>query len=414
MDIQELIKKDKLILKFSFYGFFKNLKFFEPYLLIYLYSLNIDLFYMGILWSIRATFTYLFEVPSAIVADIFGKRNTLLLSFVFYMISFVFYFWAYNFLVLALAMIFFGLGEAFRSGNHKAMILSYVEEKGWQAHKTLIYGHTRSYSLIGSSFSAFLSILFILNLPLMKWIFILSIVPYLIDFILVASYPKRLNEKQSLGQHQNIFNFGFDQIKSIIKDINIVKIVMSSSIYDAIFKTIKDYIQAIFALLLVSASMTTLLNFNTDDSLKIYLGLLYGLFYIFSSLASRNVFKLIKNQEAIHLYENLFFFLGVSFIILGISVQMNIALLTMFIYLLLYLMKDARRPLFVDVLDDYMKKEQRVTVLSIESQMTAMLMIVFAPIFGYIAEHIGISFLFYGLAVSVLLISFSLKLRRTK
>jgi len=27
-------------------------------------------------------------------------------------------------------MIFFGLGEAFRSGTHKAMIYGYLEEKG--------------------------------------------------------------------------------------------------------------------------------------------------------------------------------------------------------------------------------------------------------------------------------------------
>ncbi len=369
---------------------------------------------MGILLSIRATFTYLFEVPSAIVADIFGKRNTLLLSFVFYMISFVFYFIGSNFIILAIAMMFFGLGEAFRSGNHKAMILAYLEEKDWQKHKTLIYGHTRSYSLLGSSISALLSILFILNLPMIKWIFILSIIPYLFDFVLVATYPQRLNEKQTLSAHENIFNFGFKQIKGIVQDRNIVKIVMSSSIYDSIFKTIKDYIQAIFALLLVSASMSTLFSFDADDSLKILLGLMYAMFYIFSSYASRNVYRLLKKQTAINLYEQLFFMLAISFVLLAFSVQMNFAVLTMFIYLCLYLMKDARRPVFVDVVDDVMKKEQRVTVLSIESQMTAMLMIVFAPIFGYIAEHIGISFLFYVLAISVFSLSFVLRVRRDR
>lgn len=411
MDIYQNIKKDKLIFKFSFYGFFKNLKFFEPYLLIYLYGLGYNLFIMGVLMSIRASFTYLFEVPSAIVADVFGKRNTLLLSFVFYMTSFVFYFWAANFIVLALGMMFFGLGEAFRSGNHKAIILSYLEEKEWDKHKTYVYGLTRSYSLLGSSLSAFLSILFVLNLPVLKWIFLISIIPFLIDFILVASYPERLNEKQAIDPNLNIFSFGFKQIKGIVLRKNLIKVVMSSSIFDSIFKTIKDYIQPIFAILLASASMSTFLNFNADESLKIYLGILYGFFYIFSSFASRNVFRLLKEKNARFYFELMLYILAVSALLITLSVSMHLALVTMILFLILYVLKDARRPLFLDTVSDYMTKEERVTVLSIESQLTAMLMVAFAPIFGFVAEKFSIESLFLMIALFALMSSIVLKVK---
>lgn len=411
MDVYQEIKKDRLILKFSFYGFFKNLKFFEPYLLIYLYALGYDLFLIGILMSIRATITYVFEVPSAIVADIFGKRNTLLLSFVFYMTSFVFYFLATNFFVLSIGMIFFGLGEAFRSGNHKAIILSYLEEKGWEAHKTYVYGRTRSFSLMGSSLSAFMSILFVLNLPVLKWIFLISILPFLIDFILVASYPERLNEKQVINENQSIFNFGFNQVKGIITRPNLVKVVLSSSVFDSIFKTIKDYIQPIFTLLLLSASIGTFLSFDADDSLKIYLGILYGFFYIFSSLASRNVFRLLKRVSAKFLFETFFILLASLSLLLVISVQYGWALLSMVLFLLLYVLKDARRPVFLDTLSDYVNKDERVTVLSIESQMTAMMMVGFGPLFGFIAEEFSIIVLFTSICIGLLVLSPLLKVR---
>jgi MFS family permease len=199
------IKKDVQIWKFCFYGFFKNLKFFEPYLLIYLLGMKLSLFQIGLLFAVREGVTYFFEVPSGIIADHYGKKKELLLCFIFYIVSFVFFFWSANLFILLLAMIFFGLGEAFRSGTHKAMILSYLEHKGWFEYKGFVYGRTRSYSLLGSSISAFISIIFVLNLPAMRWIFLVCIVPYVIDFILIASYPDYLDEKKDTERSLKAF-----------------------------------------------------------------------------------------------------------------------------------------------------------------------------------------------------------------
>ncbi len=91
------IKKDKQVWKFCFYGFLKNLKFFEPYLLIYLINLGMSLFNIGILYAIREAVVYIFEVPSGIIADTYGKKKELMICFTFYVISFAFFFIANNF-----------------------------------------------------------------------------------------------------------------------------------------------------------------------------------------------------------------------------------------------------------------------------------------------------------------------------
>jgi MFS family permease len=153
-EVYSLIKKDKLIWKFSFYGLLKNLKFFEPYLIIYLLGLNFSLFKIGVLFSIREAIIYIFEVPSGIIADNYGKKKELMICFIFYIISFLLFFIATNIYIITLAFIFYGLGEAFRSGTHKAMIYSYLERKNWFEYKAFVYGRTRSFSLIGSSVSA--------------------------------------------------------------------------------------------------------------------------------------------------------------------------------------------------------------------------------------------------------------------
>jgi MFS family permease len=177
-DIYQEIKKDFQVKKFCYYGFLKNLRFFEPYLYIYLLQVvELNLFQIGLLLSIRELTMYIFEIPSGIFADQYGKKNELVLCFIFYIISFFLFYVGSQFLIIIFAMIFFGLGEAFRSGTHKAMIYSYLEQKEWFNYKTFVYGRTRSYSLIGSSIASFIAIFLVIQFPKIKTIFLFSIIP---------------------------------------------------------------------------------------------------------------------------------------------------------------------------------------------------------------------------------------------
>ena len=122
--------------KFCAYGFLKNLRFFEPFLILFFLEKGLTYFEIGSLYAIREIVTNLFEIPSGIVADAIGRRKAMLISFVSYIISFLVFFFAQEYFLLASAMIFFSLGHAFRSGTHKAMIFSYLKIKGWGNQRT--------------------------------------------------------------------------------------------------------------------------------------------------------------------------------------------------------------------------------------------------------------------------------------
>lgn len=415
MSNYQSIKADLQVKKFCMYGFFKNLKFFEPYLLIYLLGMGLNLFEIGILFAIREGITYVFEVPSGIIADHYGKKKELLICFAFYIISFVFFFYGEGFPILAIAMIFFGLGEAFRSGTHKAMILSYLEHKGWYEHKGYVYGRTRSFSLLGSSLSAFLSILFVLQLPALRWIFLICIIPYLLDFLLIMSYPDFLDERRETEKSIKAFwKLSILQVKSVFKNNVLNKVILSASSYDGIFKTIKDYIQPILSMLLLAAGAGAIFSLDGDQSLKIYLGLIYGVFYIFSSYVSKNIYKLTKKWNAVIVFERLYDMMGILLIFLAIAVFFKHLVFAIGIYFVLYLLMDARRPVFVDVSSDYMDREHRATVLSIESQFKALFMVIFSPVFGFIADQYSISVLFFGIGVLLLIANRFLSIEKVK
>lgn len=415
-DVHGVIKKNRQIKKFCLYGFLKNLMFFEPYLYIYLIQvMHLSLFQIGTLFSIRGIIIYIFEVPSGIFADQYGKKTELMICFIFYIASFFFFFLGGSYAIVAVAMVFFGLGEAFRSGTHKAMIYAYLEQKDWFEHKTFVYGRTRSFSLIGSSLSAFTAIFLIIKLPRMQSIFLFSIIPYILDFLLIWSYPDTLNEPvETIISIKKYFTYSIKQLKNVFANKSLRKVVISSSLFDAIFKVLKDYIQPILKDIILVSGIYLIASMEAATQLKIILGLIYGVMYIFGSLVSRNVYRLNLKFKSDKLMDISFDILGIVFFIMFFAIKTKIMLAVILLYFFLYLLKDGRRPLAVDVFGDYMRKNERATVMSIESQVGSFFMIVLAPLFGYIADRFGIAILFFGIGLSILILNRFLRVGKNK
>lgn len=75
-------KSQKLmLLKFSAYGFLKNPRFFEPFLLVF-FTVEKGLNYrqFGTLIAVREIAVYLLEIPTGIIADATARRRVSSLS----------------------------------------------------------------------------------------------------------------------------------------------------------------------------------------------------------------------------------------------------------------------------------------------------------------------------------------------
>ena len=131
-----------VLFRFCLYGFLKNQQYWAPFLLLAFRAKGLSFTAIGLLLAIRALVTNLLEIPSGALADLHGRRRAMLLSFSAYLLSFVLLGSARSFLLLAGAMACFGVGDAFRSGTHKAMIMRWLEGQGRRAEKTKIYGLT--------------------------------------------------------------------------------------------------------------------------------------------------------------------------------------------------------------------------------------------------------------------------------
>ncbi len=157
MSESQEMKGDRLLFRFSLYGFLKNLRFFEPFLILFFRDAGLSFFQIGVLYAVRDISTNLLEIPAGVIADAFGRRRSMVLSFSAYIVSFVvFYAWP-GFNSYALAMAVFAIGEAFRTGTHKALILEHLRIEGIEHLKVTYYGRTRSMSQLGSALNSLIA-----------------------------------------------------------------------------------------------------------------------------------------------------------------------------------------------------------------------------------------------------------------
>jgi len=389
------------IIKFGLYGFLKNLRFFEPFFIVFLKQAGLTFFQIGLLYSIKEIIVYIFEVPSGVIADRYGKKTELIICFIFYIVSFIIFFLGTNFYMYVFAMILYGLGDAFRSGTHKAMIMSYLDRQNLKYSKSKVYGKTRSYSLMGSTVASLAGIGLYFYFSSIAWLFIIAIIPYILDLLLILSYPSYLNERQDTSfSFKKFVKESIKSVKYVFQNKERLHLLIASSSYVAGFKSVKDYIQPLIVSITMSIVIFT--NLSADDNTIIYIGVIYAIIYLLSSFASLNAYRLSSRFSNDKVISIMWLLSGIAFIIL--SIYSNNLFVLVFVFLSIYLFLNIRKPLIIEKIGNITHDNKRASVLSIESQFTSLLIAIIAPILGHIADVYSIGMMLFLVGVVMVII----------
>ena len=282
----EKYRKDSQYAKFSAYGFLKNLKLFEPFLILFLLEKNLSFTLIGTLYAYREIMTNVLEVPTGIIADAWGRRRSMVQSFLAYIISFLIFYHASDYWVLMLGMTFFAFGEAFRGGTHKAMIFEYLRIKGWQDQKVDYYGHTRSWSQNGSAISALISAGIVFVSGRYDVVFLISALPYIVNLFLMLSYPQELDgEVHKNGSAREGFTLIWQSFISTSKGSGALRATTNVCIYDGFYNAVKDFLQPVIKSLALASPLLVFLHEKQRSAVLV--GIIYCCIYLMSSRASR-------------------------------------------------------------------------------------------------------------------------------
>lgn len=388
------IPKDLMYHKFRAYGFLKNLRFFDPFLILFFREMGLSYLEIGTLFSIREIATNVLEIPTGIVADSYGRRRSMLASFSSYLVSFSLFYLFPHFGVYALAMLLFAFGEAFRSGTHKALILEYLRMKGIEKEKVEYYGHTRAASQFGSAIAALVAAGLVFHTGSYRIVFLASIAPYILELFLMLSYPKEL-DGTLVGRRGGVRRIGaqlrsttMDSLRMLRKGI-LLRGLVSSASFDALFRSTKDYLQPV--LQAQALALPILVSLGGNKRVAIVVGVLYFLIYLGTSYAASHAGMVEKRVQSLTRAANLIYAAGVILLAAGgIGVMSRVYIISIVGFLGLYLLQNLRRPLLVGYLSDLIPQQTMATGLSVESQLRTLFTAALAPLIGLVADRLGV------------------------
>jgi len=391
-----VIPRDRQFYKFAAYGFLKNLRFFDPFIVLFFREMGMSFLQIGTLFSVREIATNLLEVPTGVVADAYGRRRSMIFSFLSYIASFTVFYFFPNFWFYVLAMVLYAFGEAFRSGTHKAMILEYLRIKGIEHLKVEYYGQTRGASQLGSAVSSLIAGALVFYAGSYKIVFLASIIPYVAELFLMISYPKELDGKIEKIGDRGWFNTFFANLRETVKsftrvmrDWKVLKAMLNSAIYNAFHKSTKDYLQPVLEHTVVSVPL--LLSLASRQRVAILAGLTYFLLYLLTSYASRNAHKVVKAARSLPRAINIAFLAGAILLLFaGTSVHWGVPVLAVASFVALYFIMNLKRPMMVAYISDMISHKVMATGLSVESQLRTLGTAILAPIVGFFADRFGV------------------------
>ncbi len=402
-------KKNIQYYKFCMYGFLKNLRFFEPFLYLFFLEKGLSFLQIGVLITTREISRNLLEIPTGILADAFGRRRTLVLSFISYIISFIVFFAGNSYLAFTLAMLLFSFGDAFRTGTHKSLIFEYLSLHKLRDQKVHYYGHTRSWSQMGSALSSILAAFLVLYTGSFRYIFLFSIIPYVLDLILVLTYPKELEGFQKSLDGKSYLN----NLKAVFGEIFLtfrkgiyLKPFVNISLFSGYFRAIKDYIQPLLFSLILFYPHDTILPKENISALVI--GFSYAGIYLLSSFASRKSGFIADRSGNLAVVLNGSLLIGLLFGVLsGVLYSDSFSLLSIISLILfvgIFMIQNIRKPIGVSYIASLTNNNILATSLSVESQSTGIFAAILAPLIGFLADKFGVSWGLVVVSVMLLLV----------
>jgi len=350
-----------------------------PIIVLFFQENGLTLTEVMILQSIYSFSVALFEIPSGFIADIVGRKRTIVLSTIFTFIGFLVFSFYGGFYAFAIAQVLVGIGGSLMSGSDSAIIYDTLLEANSKNTYTKIEG--RSYA-IGNFSEAFAGILggFLavgsIYMPI-----------YVQTSILFFSIPIAFTLIEPTMHKENKLDRSFKAV------LEVIKFAMVDN------QKLKWLIIYSSAMGVATLSMAWFAQpfFKSINIPLAYFGILWAVLNFSAGITSFNAYQFDKKYNN---YKMLFYFalsMSISFLFLGY----NASVFGLIFILLIYLLRGIVTPILRNEINENTTSNKRATVLSVRSLIIRISFAISAPILGYIADNYSLAISFYCLAIVV-------------
>ncbi len=394
-----------MLFRFSLYGFLKNQQYYEPFLLLAFLEKGLSFTQIGLLIGFREICINVMEIPTGAIADVVGRRRSMVFSLAAYMGSFLIFGLSQEIWMLFAAMAIFSVGEAFRTGTHKAMIFDWLARQGRSDEKTKVYGFTRSWSKIGSALSAVVAGVLVFATGRFSSVFLFCIVPYVANIVNLLTYPPYLDgprgQKPSLG---NVARMLFAAFRDTVGSRRLRRLLGESMCFEGTYKVCKDYLQTVIKA--AALGLPLLAAYKLEQRTAALAAPIYLLLFLLAGWASRHahVFARRAGSEEKGAFWLWWAYLGV-FAAIAVTSGLGRVAACIPAFVLLGLVQNLWRPMLISRLAGQADPAKHATVLSMESQGKSIFAAALAPLLGWAVDQMPMEMKFLPVGLAGVLIA---------
>ncbi len=378
-----------MLFRFCLYGFLKNQQYYEPFLILAFREKGLSFFLIGILIGFREICINIMEIPTGAIADLYGRRRSMIFSFAGYILSFLIFALSSTFVLLLAAMLLFAVGEAFRTGTHKAMIFDWLASQGKAKEKTKNYGYTLTWSKRGSSLSVLIAAAIVILSRNYSMIFWYSIVPYVIGIINFLGYPAFLDgEVKSRVSLKDVYEHLAQALSSCLKRRPLRRLLVESMTHEGVFSTSKGYLQPV--LKQAALALPFLVMWEESRRAAVLVGIVYFFLHMLSSWGSQlsHRFSSLMGSEG-RAARTIWTLELCLYLTLIVSLATSTTSVSIVMFVLMAVLQDMWKPIYLSRIDSVSDARMGATVLSVDSQAKSMLAFFLAPALGFAVDRLG-------------------------
>lgn len=373
---------EKLVtnIKISYiYNFLMHFRATEAIWIIYLSSMGLSLIQIGLLESIYHLTSLIFEIPSGAVADILGKKFSIVIGRIFAVVSTILMIVSLNMFGFAASFIFNALSNNFDSGASESLTYESLKILNRQSDYKKISGIINILIEVGQGLAVVIGGLLSDKRFIYAYLFSLIFETICIFVSFTFTEPKYTSD---------IIYKEKPRFKALLKNcLNLIKVeklvfylIIYFSLISTIGTTVYFYCQKYFDMM-----------FFTKTSIA----LMFAVGSIISALSSVLAYRI---ENKLH-QDKVIILLPVLSMVTLVGLALSSSISVMFFFAISCFISGFSYPIFSDYINTLIPSEFRATLLSIESLFFSLFMILFFPIVGFIADKIGLSYAFICAAI---------------
>ncbi|MFO8015928.1 MAG: MFS transporter [Candidatus Woesearchaeota archaeon] len=336
--------------------------FFLPILALYYEQALFTAANVAIIFSIEAVALVIFEIPTGAVADLFGRKRTLVMANFIVMLGVIFLFIGGSMLMFALYAILNALAMALASGTYNAFLYDTLKEEGRERHYKKVIGNFYALWPLGAAigsvaggYMAGISLSFPVGL---------SLIPLMAAFMLTLFLKEPEYEKET---HRNILKHVRASSGIVISSRQIMLLLAGGFILMAFGEAIHHLGPLYFKFKLIPI---------------VWFGWITASIHILSSLGhytSDSISEFIGNKKTvIAAVAALPLLVIISTMISGFAAIVPFVIASFFFGL--------RNPIIDHLLNIEVRSRNRATIVSMNSFLGQLGMAIFTPFVGWMAD----------------------------